>query len=283
MKRLAHSHLMPVAAALLLTATLFAAGAGAQDKTEEPNYVKFSTEHFDVELDASAAEFRPYIEAYLELGYRMFQKYTEVDYNKMMEPVKVDEVHKPRFFYQFPVSDFMWSKGWGGGLTYWNNSQMNVALVRELAEEKMRVDQRGLSVMWHELANGWANVYVSHDGKPTNLPGWIAAEGHAGFLRSHAMIELGYPSGQIAEYKSAVEAFDKYMKGESHDPGGVCHVFVETLWQKYGWDGLRPVYRACQEEGLRCPEDDAAKANGMVAEVISRAVGENIVPFLENY
>ncbi len=248
-----------------------------------PQYLKFSTEHFDVELDQSAAEYRPYVEVYLELGYRMFQKYTGVDYNAMMNKVDVPAVHKPRYFYQLPDSAHMWVKDWGGGLTAWNNSQMNVNLVKGLDEKSMRVDQRGLTILWHELANGWANVYVSRDGKPTYCPGWFAAEGHAGFLRHHAMVELGYPKNQIEEYKTAISHFDKYMAGEQHDPGSVCHVFLETLWRKYEWKPFKAVYAAIRSGEVTFPEKDEAKANGAMLTVICNSVGENLVPFFEKH
>lgn len=246
-----------------------------------PQYLKFATEHFDIELDAAHAEYRPYVETYLELGYRLFQKYTRYDYNKMMNQVAVADVHKPRYFYQFPTSDNMWVKGFGGGLTAWNNSQMNINLVPRLTAEELQKNQTALSILWHELANGWANVYVSHDGKPTNAPEWFAAEGHAGFIRSVAMREIGFPDTQVEEYKNALHAFDQYLAGEKHDPGGVCHVILESIWQKYGWKPLRAVYDAIQQDGLRFPTDDAPRANGMVITLMSKAVGEDMTPFFE--
>lgn len=255
--------------------------SAAGEDGDDARYVKFSTGHFDVELDASAAEYRPYVETYLELGYRLFQKYTRYDYNEMMNKVAVKEVHKPRYFYQLPRGAHMWQKGFGGGLTYWNNSQMNVNLVPRLAEEKLRADQVALSILWHELANGWANVYVSHAGKPTHVPAWFGAEGHAGFLRNMAMREIGYPQGQVQEYQRAVASFDKYLAGEPHDPGGVCHVFMESIWQAHGWKPLRAVYDAIQQQGVRFPEDDPPRANGMVIALMSKAVGESLIPLFE--
>lgn len=267
------------AAALAILAMGITTAMAADEDIAEPKYVKFSTEHFDVELDPSAAQYRPHIEIYLELGYRMFQKYTGVDYNVMMNKVKVEAVHKPRYFYQFPDSAHMWVQNWGGGLTAWNNSQMNASLVKSLDEKVMRKDQRGLTIMWHELANGWANVYVSRDGKPTHCPGWFAAEGHAGFLRHHAMVDLGYTKSQIEEYKVAISHFDKYIAGEKHDPGSVCHVLLETLWQKYKWKPFRAVYAAIRKGDVTFPEKDQAKSNGVLLTIICRSVGENLVPF----
>ena len=255
--------------------------ARAADDPNGPKYLKFSTEHFDVELDAAHAEYRPYVETYLELGYRLFEKYTGYDYNAMMNKVAEGAVHKPRYYYGFPNSDHMWAKGFGGGLTGWNNSQMNVGLVTGLTEEKLRTDQTALSIMWHELANGWANVYVSHDGKPTNVPEWFGAEGHAGFIRSVAMREVGFPKNQVEEYQRAVTAFDQYIDGKAHDPGGVCHVVLESIWQAYSWKPLRAVYDAIQHDGVRFPKDDAPRANGMVVALMSKAVGENMLPFFE--
>ena len=265
--------------ALMICSTIFATENAA---AITPKYLKFSTEHFDVELDESAAEYRPYLEAYLELGYRLFQKYTTIDYNEMMNKVDVGQVHKSRYFYQLPTSENMWTKGFGGGLTYWNNSQMNVALVKMLDDKSMRENQVALSILWHELGNGWANVYVSHDGKPTNVPQWFGAEGHAGFLRATAMVEIGYPEGQIEEYNRAISAFKKYLRGEKHDPGGVCNVFIRSIYQSYGWTPLRAVYRALQKEGLKLPKD-SAQASGIIIAVMSKSVGQNMVPFFENY
>jgi len=262
---------------LLISITLFTVEVQAQQ------CLKFSTEHFDVELDNSAAAFRPHVEIYLELGYRLFQKYTQIDYNAMMNPVDVKEVHKPRYYYHLPKDDEMWQKGWGGGLTYWNNSQMNANLVPTLDEKAMRENQKGLTVLWHELANGWANVYVSHNGKPTNVPWWFGAEGHAGFLRHQAMVEIGYPKNQIEEYKIAISHFDKYMNDEQYDPGSVCHVFLESIWQEYGWKPLRAVYSAIQNDGLIFPADDENIANGLLIKVMSQSVGQNMVLFFEKY
>jgi hypothetical protein len=275
--------------AMLLATTVFGAVLAhaqtqpAQAKPAGPQFVKFSTEHFDVELDQSVAEYRPYVEVHLELGYRMFQKYTGVDYNTMMNKVNVADVHKPRYLYQLPTSDYMWNKGWGGGLTIWNKSQMNANLVKTLDEKSMRTNQHGLSILWHELANGWSTVYASKDGKPTHCPGWFIAEGHAGFLRHHAMVDLGYPKNQIEEYKVAISQFDKYMAGQQHDPGGVCHVFLETLWQKYDWKPFRAVYDAIQKDGLTFPADNPEKANGMLLTIICRSVGENLLPFFTEH
>ncbi|HID93521.1 MAG TPA: hypothetical protein EYP60_05430 [bacterium (Candidatus Stahlbacteria)] len=253
-------------------------------KSKRDAIIAFSTEHFDVKLAKQYASYRPLIEEYLEKGYSLYQMYTGYSLNDLMNQIQSNpDVHHPRYHFMFYLPKDMWWKGWKGGLTAWNQSQVAATLLPGLELEEIKKGNPALSIVWHELANGWANVYVDYKGKDTHAPWWFAAEGHAGFLRQHAMVDCGWPVEQVREYKEALKQVDKYLKGEKYDPGSVCHVIVQSLWAEYGWPLFRAIYRAIQEGKLTFSKTDSIQANSVLIRFISETVGKNLLPFFEKF
>lgn len=246
--------------------------------------VIFCTEHFDVELAKRYESYRPLIEEYLERGYALYQTYTGYSLNNLMNRIQNNpDVYHPRYHYMFYLPEDMWWKGWGGGLTAWNQSQAAATLLPGLKLEEIERGNPALSIVWHELANGWANVYVDYRGEDTHAPWWFAAEGHAGFLRQHAMVDCGFPVEQVREYGEALKQVDKYLKGEKYDPGSVCHVILQSLWAEYGWSLFRAIYRAIQEGELTFPKTDSIRVNSVLIQFLSETTGENLLPFFESF
>ncbi len=266
---------------LLLSPGVFdCSGAESRDDT----LVVFSTEHFDVEIAEQYASYRPMVEEYLEEGYHIYRTYTGYALNDLMNWIQDNpDVHHPRYYFMFYQPEDMWRKGWAGGLTSWNNTQVTATLLPGLELEEIERGDPTLSIIWHELANGWANVYVDYQGKGTHAPWWFAAEGHAGFLRQHAMVDCGWPVEQVREYQGALKHTDRYLEGEKYDPGAVCHVLLQSLWAEYGWPLFQATYRAIQEGELTFPEADSLQANSVLVRFLSEAVGENLLPFMEMF
>jgi hypothetical protein len=230
----------------------------------------------------------------VDAGYRKLQSYTGYDLNTLTNRIHGNpDVHHPRYLYEVLPPDSMWVQGWRGGLTAWNHSQIASTLVSALAAESARAGNPAVAILWHELSNGWANVFVDYRGQDTNLPWWFASEGHAGFWKQHILTDEGFPAEAAREYAGALTHYDRYMadpgcidrKGtERCDPGSVAHVLLESLWRDCGWAPFRAVYDAVQHGRLRYPPNaDPQSGTAAIAIVMSASVKRNLVPWLERH
>jgi hypothetical protein len=184
----------------------------------------------------------------------------------------------------------MWVQGWRGGLTAWNHSQIARPLASGLAGESARAGNPAVAILWHELSNGWANVFVDYQGRDTNLPWWFASEGHAGFWKQHILTDEGFPAEAVREYAGALTHYDRYLSdpgcterrgAERCDPSSIAHVMLESLWRAHGWAPFRAVYDAVQRGELLYPKgNDGREATGQIAFVISRTVRRDVRPWL---
>jgi hypothetical protein len=228
--------------------------------------------------------------AMVDRGYMKLRTYTGYDLNTLMARVRNPDVHHPRYLYEVLPPDSMWVKGWRGGLTAWNHSQIAGTLVPGLSADSARAGNAAVAILWHELSNGWANVFVDYRGQDANLPWWFASEGHAGFWKQHILTDQGMPAEAVREYAGALTHYDRYMGdpgcldrrgAERCDPGSVAHVLLESLWRAHGWAVLRAVYDAVQRGELLFPKDsDGREATGKIAYQMSAAVRRNLVPWL---
>ena len=227
----------------------------------------------------------------VDVGYRKLRGYTGYDLDALMNRIHGNpDVHHPRYLYEVLPPDSMWVKGWHGGLTAWNHSQIAATLVPGLSADSARAGNPAVAILWHELSNGWANVFVDYRGKDTNLPWWFASEGHAGFWKQHILTDEGFPAEAVREYAGALTHYDRYLAdpactekhGEARcDPGSVAHVMLESLWRAHGWAPFRAAYAAVQRGALVFPKDnDGAEASGRLAYEMSRTVRRDLVPWL---
>ncbi len=227
----------------------------------------------------------------VDVGYRRLRAYSGYDLDTLMERIHGNpDVHHPRYLYEVLPPDSMWVKGWRGGLTAWNHSQIARTLASGLAAESARAGNPAVAILWHELSNGWANVFVDYRGRDTNLPWWFASEGHAGFWKQHILTDEGFPAEAVREYAGALTHDDRYLGdpgclerrgSERCDPGSVAHVMLESLWRAHGWALFRAVYDAVQRGELLFPkDDDGREATGRLAFAMSRAVRRDLVPWL---
>jgi hypothetical protein len=228
----------------------------------------------------------------VDVGYLKLRSYTGYDLNTLMGRVRANPgVHHPRYLYEVLPPERMWVAGWRGGLTEWNHSQIANTLVPGLSADSARRGHPAVAILWHELSNGWANVFVDFRGEDTNLPWWFASEGHAGFWKQHLLTDQGFPAEAVREYAVALGHYDRYVRdpscaspsgAERCDPGSVTHVLLESLWRAHGWEPFHAVYDAVQRGELRFPKDgDVGEATGRMAFEMSRAVRRNLVPWLE--
>ncbi len=228
----------------------------------------------------------------VDAGYARLRAYTGHDLNSLMNRIRGNpDVHHPRYLYEVLPPERMWTPGWRGGLTAWNHSQIANTLLPGLNADSARRGNPAVAILWHELANGWANVFVDYRGRDTNLPWWFASEGHAGFLKQHILTDRGFPAEAVREYAGAVEQYDRYLadpgctaaRGAARcDPGAVTHVLLESLWRAHGWAPFRAVYDAVQRGELVYPSAaDSAEATGHLAYLISAAVRRDVAPWLE--
>ncbi len=229
--------------------------------------------------------------ALVDVGYGRLKAYTGYDLNSLMNRIRGNpDVHHPRYLYEVLPPDSMWVRGWRGGLTAWNHSQIAATLAPGLVPESARAGNAAIAILWHELSNGWANVFVDYRGRDTNLPWWFASEGHAGFWKQHILTDQGLPAEAVREYAGALTHYDRYVGdsacigrqgAERCDPGSIAHVLLESLWRRHGWAPLRAVYRAVQRGELLFPKDnDGREATGRLAFEMSSAVRRNLVPWL---
>lgn len=228
----------------------------------------------------------------VDVAYLRLRGYTGYDLNTLMGRIRGNpDVHHARYLYEVLPPDSMWVRGWGGGLTAWNHSQIARTLAPGLAAESARAGNPAIAILWHELSNGWANVFVDYRGRDTNLPWWFASEGHAGFWKQHILTDEGLPAEAVREYGAALAHYDRYLSdpgctgrrgAERCDPGSVAHVMLESLWRAHGWAPFRAVYDAVQRGELLFPKDnDGGEATGRIAYEMSRAVRRDLVPWLK--
>ena len=230
----------------------------------------------------------------VDIGYRRLRGYTGYDLDTLMNRISGNpDVHHPRYLYEVLPPDSMWVAGWHGGLTAWNHSQIAATLVSGLSADSARAGNPAVAILWHELSNGWANVFVDYRGRDTNLPWWFASEGHAGLWKQHILTDEGFPAEAVREYAGALTHYDRYMSdpqcidqhgAERCDPGSVAHVLLESLWRAYGWRPFRAVYDAVQRGELRYRVgSDPQAATADIALIMSAAVGRNLVPWLARH
>jgi hypothetical protein len=231
------------------------------------------------------------VAAFVDTGYVMLRAFTGYDLNTLTNEIHGNpDVHHPRYLYEVLPPEAMWVKGWHGGLTEWNHSQIASTLLPGLSMDSAGAGHPAVAILWHELSNGWANVFVDYRGRDTNLPWWFASEGHAGFWKQHILTDLGVPAEAVREYAVALTHYDRYLRdpgcialrgAERCDPGSVTHVLLESLWRAHGWAPLRAVYGAVQRGELLFPkDDDGAVATGKIALLMSRAVRRDVTPWL---
>jgi len=227
----------------------------------------------------------------VDVGYRRLRGYTGYDLNTLTNRIRGNpDVHHPRYLYEVLAPEAMWVQGWRGGLTAWNHSQIARTLAPGLAADSARAGNPAVAILWHELSNGWANVFVDYRGRDTNLPWWFASEGHAGFWKQHVLTDEGFPAEAAREYAGALTHYDRYLSDpactgrrgpERCDPGSIAHVMLESLWRAHGWAPFRAVYDAVQRGSLLFPKDnDGREASGQIAYLMSRAVGRDLRPWL---
>lgn len=248
------------------------------------------TRYADVVVVPADSALARRVGALVDVGYQALRTYTGYDLNTLMARVRNPDVHHPRYLFEVLPPDSMWVKGWRGGLTEWNHSQIATTLLPGLSTDSARAGNPAVAILWHELSNGWANVFVDYRGRDTNLPWWFASEGHAGFWKQHILTDVGLPAEAVREYAGALAHYDRYMSdpgclersgAERCDPGSVAHVLLESLWRAHGWTALRAVYDAVQRGELLFPKDnDGREATGSLAYEMSRAVGRDLVPWL---
>ncbi len=228
----------------------------------------------------------------VDTGYVKLRAYTGYDLNTLMNRVRSNpDVHHPRYLYEVLPPEAMWVKGWRGGLTAWNHSQVAGTLLPGISMDSARAGNPAVAILWHELANGWANVFVDYRGRDTNLPWWFASEGHAGFWKQHILTDQGAPAEAEREYAVALTHYDRYAQdpaclrrigAERCDPGSVTHVLLESLWRAHGWAPLWAVYDAVQRGELRFGKrNDGREATGHLAYLMSRAVRRDVTPWLD--
>ncbi len=270
---------------LVYSLAVYAAGEKSEYGTVgNETVIIFHTEHFDVELAKKYASYKSLIIKYLEQGYSIYCKYTGYDINDVSRRMG----NRPRYLFLFLLPEDMWTPGWQGGLTSGNVSQVTATLLPGLKPEEIEKGNPALSIIWHELANGWSSIYTHYpDGRPNYAPWWFASEGHAGFLRQHAMVDSGWPVEQIREYKVALREVEKYLSGESYDQGHVCHVLLQSLWAEYGWNLFRAVYHAIQEGKLSFPypfeKNSVIRSYSVLIRFLSETAGRNLIPFFAQF
>jgi len=249
------------------------------------------TPYADVVVVAPDSSLARRVAALVDSGYVTLRAYTGYDLDSLMNRIRGNPaVHHPRYLYEVLPPERMWVKGWRGGLTEWNHSQVASTLLPGLSTDSARAGHPALAILWHELSNGWANVFVDYRGRDTNLPWWFASEGHAGFWKQHILTDHGVPAEAAREYAVALGHYDRYLRdpgcaagsgAERCDPGSVTHVMLESLWRAHGWAPLRAVYDAVQRGALQFARgNDGGEATGQIAFLMSRAVRRDVTPWL---
>jgi hypothetical protein len=250
------------------------------------------TPYADVVVAAPDPGLARRVAAFVDTGYVKLRAYTGYDLDSLMNRIHGNPaVHQPRYLYEVLPPERMWVKGWRGGLTEWNHSQIASTLLPGLSMDSAAAGHPALAILWHELSNGWANVFVDYRGRDTNLPWWFASEGHAGFWKQHILTDEGVPAEAVREYAVALGHYDRYLRDpgciarsgpERCDPGSVTHVLLESLWRAHGWVPFRAVYDAVQRGALLFPRGgDGREATGRIALLMSRAVRRDLTPWFD--
>lgn len=255
-------------------------------------YAHLQTAHFDIYVEDSddkhpLAPYYKNLESLAEYAYGRYTDYTGYDPNSVL----IGTPKQGRYTLELLDPSDMWWKGWGGGLTIFNDSQVANGNVLHMTPHEAAQTEYSFGLLWHEIANGWVVVRSFYRGDNVNLPSWYENEGHAAFLKHHAHIDAGYRQGADGAYLIAIKQYDQYI--EDHKDGkpftgdqtAVTTVLLESLYGRYGWKVERGVDRLIQTGHLtldaNMPEDERT---GVLAADISLIVHGNLVPFLDaNY
>jgi hypothetical protein len=260
----------------MLVATLAVfASCGEDLPTGAVSYVSIQTEHFVITFPEGNERYHDGVALFLERAYGLYQRYSGQDLNTLS--------HKWRYEFGYRQDDWHWGTyrmGDYGGLSIAGGpSAVRSVYVPESLLPVSASPNNFVAFSLHELGNGWWQLLDNSAGV-SPLPWWFNDEGHSGFLRSSAELDMGYCADAREQY--AAHYADFYVKCKQ---GGGSHCGVETrlvsLQHKYGWAPFRRLYAAIQSGSLDylLSKSDVEK-NGAVAVLLSEAVGQSLLDFL---
>jgi len=198
--------------------------------TNVPNlYDTILTPHFQIFIPSVYKQYDDTIMSLLENAYSLYSQYSGQDVNTLANQTRYDYYFPPGGWYWWGTTTALW-----GGLTVLGGPSAVMSSYIPDSRLSIGASNYGLSVMYHELGNGWWLLMSNGD-----LPWWINSEGHSAFLRTEAELDLGY----CAEVQSQYD-YNNYLQcRQAQPPNNHCGetVILHSLLEKFGWQPFRNI------------------------------------------
>jgi hypothetical protein len=242
--------------------------------TSVPNlYDTITSPHFQVFLPSVYRQYSDRIVSLLENAYILFSQYSGQDVNQLANQTHYD--------YYFPPGGWYW---WGSTITLWGGLTVlggpSAVSSRFIPDINFTVGYGYnflMAIMYHELGNGWW-LLMSNGG----LPWWVNGEGHSGFLRSQAELDMNYCADAQREHQNHYQDYSQCMKAPPS--GNHCNeeIILVSLLQKYGWQPLRNIYASVWNGSLNLNGLSADEKDSQMVLFFSQQVNQNLVSFFRS-
>jgi hypothetical protein len=230
-------------------------------------YDTIITPHFEIRLAQAHRAYDSAVTALLENAYAIHVANTGQQVNQFQA--------LPRYPFAYPPGGFVFGGAvLSGGLSFKGQSTVNARLVPLIAMNMQFGSNLMVAISLHELGNGWGGLWESPD--PNNRPpSWIDNEGHAGFLRAQAELDLGYCADAQREQA------DHFADFAACTSDCAAEIPLVSLQARYGWAPLRAYYAGIQSGAFDFSGLDEVGKADLLAEFFSQQVGQNLTSFFD--
>lgn len=242
--------------------------------TSVPNlYDTITTPHFRVFLPSVYRQYDDIIVSLLENAYVLYSQYSGQDVNRL--------ANRTRYDYYFPPGGWYW---WGTTIPLWGGLTVlggpSAVSSRFVPYSKLTVgasNNQLVAKTYHELGNGWW-LLMSNGG----LPWWVNGEGHSGFLRSQAELDMNYCADAQREHQDHYQGYLQCM--QTQPPTNRCNeeIILVSLLQKYGWQPFRNIYASVWNGSLNLNGLSDNEKDSQMVLFFSQQVNQNLVSFFRS-
>jgi hypothetical protein len=232
-------------------------------------YDTITTPHIQLKMPSVYEAYQDAVTSMLENVYALFSQYSGQDVNQL-----AGQEHYQYFF------DGKW-----GGRTIRGGPSWVASRYIPFAGLSHNLWYIPLvSLGFHEFGNGWW-LLLHKDYWTITMPWWLDSEGHSGFLRSQAELDLGYCVDAQREHEGH---YQDYLRCKDAEPphnrcGTLVEILLVSLQEKYGWSLLQAVYAGIRDGTLDLSGLTERQKDDRLILFMSQQVGENLILFFEDH
>lgn len=240
-----------------------------------PNlYDTITTPHFQISLPSVYRQrYGDVLVSLLENAYVLYSQYSGQDVNRLADHTRYDFYFPPGGWYWWGTTITL-----GGGLTVLGGPS---AVSSRLVPNSELTVEAGfnllVAIVYHELGNGWW-LLMSNGG----LPGWVNGEGHSGFLRSQAELDMNYCADAQREHQNHYQDYLQCM--QTQPPSNRCteEIILISLLEKYGWQPFRNIYASVWDGSLNLNGLSDNEKDSQMVLFFSQQVKQDLVSFFRS-